>query len=385
MKVTVSKYHLNKAVQAVSKIIDPKPPIPVLNGIKIEAAESGITVTGSDTNIIIQSFIPLQTSDKENMFIGRLGNGVLHAQVLNEYIRKITSNEIEIEIDDKFQGKVTGDKTDLKINGYDPIDYPDLPQFQPENSFVIESGILANMIRQTIFAVSSNEQSPILTGVFISLLNGKLKFVATDRHRLAMMIHDVNSDAQFQQLVVSCDALKEVSRLLPEEDSPVEIMFKDNQISFKFANILIYSKLLDGTYPDTERIVQNATNYSTEIEINTEKFLATMERAFILSKNEKGNVVKMYSIDDETIEISASSNEMGKFKEPLSTIKPLNNAIRVSYNSKFMLDVLKVVDSDQTLIGISGDMNPIIIKPAETPDIFETVHLILPFRTAREE
>ncbi len=384
MKVTVSKYYLTKAVQAVSKIIDAKPALPILNGIKIDVDETGMTLTGCDTNMMIQSHIPLENGDKELMYITRSGKGVLHAQVLNEYIRKITSDEIEIEIDDKFQGKVIAEKTDLKINGYDPLEFPDLPQFQAENSFVMGGDILANMIRQTIFAVSTNEQSPILTGVFISLQNGKLKFVATDRHRLAMMVQDLVSDAQFQQLVVSSEALKELSRLLPDEEIPVEIMFKDNQILFKFAEILLYAKLLDGTYPDTDKIVQNATNYTTELEISTNKLLETMERAFILSKNEKGNVVKMYSIDDETIEISASSNEMGKFKESLATSKTLNNAIRVSFNSKFMLDVLKVVDNEQTLIGFSGDMNPIIIKPAETPDTFETIHLILPFRTARE-
>jgi DNA polymerase-3 subunit beta len=385
MKVTVSKLLFNKAVQAVSRIIESKSPIPVLNGLKIEVNTSGMTVVGCDSEMIIEQFIPIETDEKQHMYVHSIGQGVLHAQVLNEYIKKITVDEIEIEVDEKFQGKVIANKTDLKINGFDPQEFPNLPQFLAEQSFTVSSQVLTNMIRQTIFAVSTNEQSPILTGVFISLQQGKLKFIATDRHRLAAITHEIDSDAQFQQLVVSSKALNELSKLLPDEDVPVEILFKDNQVLFKFDNTLLYAKLLDGTYPDTEKIIQNSANYTTELIISTDAIMATMERALILSRKEKGNVVKMYSLDDETIEIFSSSSELGKFKESLSTRKPLNNAIRVSFNSKFMLDVLKVMDSEYVIIGFSGDMNPIFIRPEETSDAYESVHLILPFRTARED
>jgi DNA polymerase-3 subunit beta len=384
MKVTISKQQLNKAIQSVIRVVEHKSAIPVLNGIKLLVDEKGMTITGCDTEMMIQSYIPLHIDEKENMYIHTSGQGVLNAQVFNEYVRKISVDELEIHIDDKFQGKIRANKTDLKINGYDPLEFPAIPDFFPDQSFVISSHILKQLIRQTVFAVSSNEQSPILTGVNISLQQGILKSIATDRHRLASIQYKTDSTAEFHQLVISARALQELNKLLPEEDTMVQIMFKDNQILFKFNEILLYSKLLDGTYPDTERIVQNAANFTTEIVISTELLIDTMERAMIMSRKEKGNVVNMYSLDDETIEFTSSSTEFGKFKESLSTGKPLQNPVRVSFNSKFLIDVLKVMDSEFVKIGLSGDMNPIYIHPTEVHDDYQTVHLILPYRTARE-
>lgn len=384
MKVTVSKSLLNKAIQSVNRIVEKKPTVPVLKGIKLETNEQGIQVTGCDSEMMIQYFIPASDGDLENMFIHTEGQCVLVAHIMSDFIKKITDDEIQIEIDDKYQGRIHSKKSDVKIFGYDPIEYPSSPVFYPDQSFVIQSDVLANLIRQTMFGVAVNESSAVLTGLFISLINGKLKFVATDRHRLASMTYEMNTEVQFQQLVVSSRAIVELSKLLPEETVDVEVMYKDNQILFRFGQVMLYAKLLDGTYPDTEHIIKNSANYTTELMVSTSMLRETIERASILSSQDKANIVKMYSLDDDTIEIFSSSVEWGKFKESLSTQKPLNHAIRVSFNCKYLLDILRVTDSEYIIFGFSGEMNPIFIKPEEGPDDYEIVHLMLPLRTGRE-
>jgi DNA polymerase-3 subunit beta len=212
-----------------------------------------------------------------------------------------------------------------------------------------------------------------------------LKFVATDRHRLAMLEQSIPHENTVQQLIVSARSLQEVNRLLPNEPVNVDIRYRENQILFKFANIQVFAKLLDGTYPDTDKIVQNSSNYSTELIVSTDAMIELMDRALILSKEEKGNVVKMYSLDTETIEITAVSSDFGKFKESLPTRKPLNNPVRISLNSKYMLDALRALDSEHVVIGFSGEMNPLLIRPLEEAEEVRALHLIVPYRTAKED
>jgi DNA polymerase-3 subunit beta len=151
------------------------------------------------------------------------------------------------------------------------------------------------MIRQTVFAVTTNESTPILTGVLWNLQDGVYKFVATDRHRLASRSATVELyDVRFSNIVISGKTLNELAKIVPDQNVMVDIVVSDNQVLFKLGNVLFYSRMLDGTYPDTSKIIPQ--NFKTELVLNTKALSESIDRAYLLSREEKTNIVQQMMV-----------------------------------------------------------------------------------------
>ncbi|MUG47871.1 DNA polymerase III subunit beta [Paenibacillus woosongensis] len=378
MKIRILKHELNESIQHVSKAISSRTTIPILTGIKLEVNFQGMTLTASDTDISIQAFIPAEDHDKQIVQIERPGSVVLPAKFFVEIIKKLPSQEIEMEVKEGFQTLIRSGSTDIQMVGLDPEEFPVLPSIEEDQVIMIPGDLLKNMIKQTAFSISTNETSPILTGILWNLSDSHFKFVATDRHRLASRTA-VLADAdniRFSNIVISGKTLSELSKIIPDQNTMIEIVVADNQVLFKIDRILFYTRILDGTYPDTSKIIP--TTYKTELVLDTKKLSDSIDRAYLLSREEKTNIVRLQTMDDGTIEISSSSSELGKVTEQLDVAKFEGDPLRISFNSKYMLDVLKVVESQQLHIGFTGAMSPIIIKPL---DDSQSLYLILPYRT----
>ncbi|MEV2503687.1 DNA polymerase III subunit beta [Paenibacillus larvae] len=378
MKLTILKNYLTESIQHVSKAISSKTTIPILTGIKIDAATSGVTLTASDTDISIQSFTPNENEEIAIIELHQPGSVVLPAKFFMEIIRKLPSQKIEIEVRDHFQTIIRSGSSEIQIMGLDPEEYPLLPQLEESKMIQIPSDLLKTIIKQTSFAVSTNETTPILTGVLWHVQDGKLKFIACDRHRLASREISLDLDVAqtFHNIVISGRTLNELSKILPDQNALIDILVSDNQVLFKINSILFYSRILDGTYPDTSKLIPQS--FQTELIVNTKELADAIDRAYLLSREDKTNIVKLIMLEDETIEISSSSSELGKVTEQLSLQSFKGERLRISFNSKYMLDALKVMDSDYIQIGFTGAMQPIIIKPEDQANILQ---LILPYRT----
>jgi len=377
MKFTILRNELNEAIQHVSKAVASRATIPILSGIKIDAGFSGITLTASDTDISIQSFIPMETAEKTIATVVKTGSVVLTAKFFVEIVKKLPHEEVHIEVGERFQTMITSGATEIQLVGLDPEEFPVLPSLMEEQVVSIPGDLLRDMIRQTVFAVTTNESTPILTGVLWNLHDGLYKFVATDRHRLASRQANVDSgDVRFSNIVISGKTLNELSKIVPDQNVMVDIVVAENQVLFKLGNVLFYSRMLDGTYPDTSKIIPQS--FKTELVLNTKQLSDSIDRAYLLSREEKTNIVRLVTTDNGGIEISSSSSELGKVTEQLSVSEMRGEPLKIAFNSKYMLDVLKVLDSEELFIGFNGSMSPIIIRPSDHEN---SLHLILPYRT----
>lgn len=379
MKLIINKDFLNEAIQHVSKAISSRTTIPILSGIKIDAIQDGVTLTASDTDISIQSYIPISVKDKTIITLQQTGSVVLPANFFMEIIKKLPSQEIQIEVKESFHTVIKSGNSEIQMVGLDPEEYPVMPKLIENNSIVIEGSLLKAMIRQTVFSASMNESTPILTGILWNLTDSKLKFTATDRHRLSSreVLIDTNPSITFNNIVISAKTLNELSKIIPDRLALVEIVTTDNQVLFKIDHILFYSRLLDGIYPDTSKIIPQT--YKTELVINTRKLADSIDRAYLLSREEKTNIVNLITKEDNLIEISSSSSALGKITDQLEVEQNTGEPLKISFNSKYMLDVLKIIDSETIHIGFTGAMSPIIIKANDNETM---LHLILPYRTA---
>lgn len=378
MKLTVLKQYLNESIGHVSKAISSRTTIPILNGIKIDVDSSGMILTASDTDISIQSFIPAEDNEIQVIDLKQSGSVVLPSKFFVEIIRKLPAQQVEIEVKDHFQTTIRSGSSEIQLVGLDPEEYPIMPGIEENKRIQIPSDLLKTMIKQTSFAVSTNEATPVLTGILWTITDGKLKFTACDRHRLVSRETNIDTEEgmTLNNVTISGKTLNELAKILPDQNTLIDVVFAENQVLFQINSILFYTRILEGTYPDTSKLIPQF--YQTEIVVNTNELIDAIDRAYLLSREDKSNIVKLMMLEDQSIEISSTSSELGKVTEELMTSSMKGELLRISFNSKYMLDALKVMDSEQIHIGFTGAMQPIIIRPNENSSLLQ---LILPYRT----
>lgn len=377
MKFEIKREELLDGLNDVMKAISQKVAIPILTGIKIEVDEKGMTMTGSDSDITICTFIPSERDGEQLIQVAEKGNIVLQARVFSEIVRKLPTSDVKIEVKEGFHTLIKSGKSEFKLIGSNPDDYPMLPEVKDENSFSLPADLMKSIIRETVFAVSQQETRPILTGVHWVGENNKLSCVATDSHRLARRLTSPEEmPATPFSLVIPGKSLQELNKILPDNSDPVEILIADQQVLFKTSNVLFYSRLLEGNYPDTSRLIP--TENKTSVTVNGRSLLQAIDRASLLAREERNNIVRFSADEGKIIEISSNSPEVGNVEELVEAIDVTGEELKISFSAKYMMDALRAIDGQDVEIQFTGAMRPFILKSVDDDSILQ---LILPVRT----
>ncbi|CAM3624054.1 DNA polymerase III subunit beta [Cytobacillus oceanisediminis] len=377
MRFIIQRDRLVQSVQDVMKAVTSRTTIPILTGIKIVASEEGVTLTGSDSDISIESFIPKEEAGNEIVEIKQPGAIVLQARFFSEIVKKLPTDSVEIHVENHLQTVIRSGKSEFNLNGLDAEEYPHLPQIEEENVFKIPTDLLKAMIRQTVFAVSTSETRPILTGVNWKVENGTLTCIATDSHRLALRKAQIETTAnENYNVVIPGKSLSELSKILDDNNDLIDIVITENQVLFKAEHLLFFSRLLEGNYPDTSRLIPSDSK--TDVVVTTKEFLQAIDRASLLAKEGRNNVVKLSTIEGGVIEISSNTPEIGKVVEEVQSKSVEGEELKISFSAKFMMDALKALEGTEITVSFTGAMRPFIIKPLNDDSILQ---LILPVRT----
>jgi len=376
LKFIIEREKLIASIQDVMKAISSRTAIPILTGMKLEATQQGITLTGSDSDISIESFIPAENEEHVNVEQIEEGSIVLGARYFPDIIRKLPESKVEIKTDDNLKVLIRSGNAEFNLNGQDPEEYPQILQVQTEDSFELPIDLLKNLIKQTVFAVSNMETRPILTGVNLTLKDGILNFTATDSHRLASRDIPVETNMEFSNIVIPGKSLNELNKILDDTEEKVEISMTNNQILFRTKHLKFMSRLLEGNYPETSRLIPSESK--TTISVNTKKLLQTIDRASLLAKAEHNNVVRLMTKGNKMIEITGSSSEIGEVVEDLSVQSIDGEELKISFSSKYMMDALRAMEVDEVNIEFTGAMRPFVLRPQNDDPI---IQLILPVRT----
>lgn len=379
MKLIIERQQLINAVQDVIKAISSRTVIPILSGIKIDAKNDGIYLTGSNSDISIERFIPKKDEENEYITIYETGSIVLQARFFAEIIRKLPSDTVEMTVTENFIAIIKSGRTEFNLNGLNPEEYPSLPNIENHRFFEIEAQALKQLIKQTVFAVSTSETRPVLTGVNCQCEHHKLQCVATDSHRLALRhikIENSSEQLSFSNVIIPGKSLTELGKIIEEHSEPIQIVVTEHFVLFKAKYILFYSRLLEGNYPDVSKLIP--TDSTTSIIVETKSFLHAVERASLLARENSNNVVKLTGSSDLKLEITSISPEIGKIVEQIDAEAYEGEDLTISFNAKYMLDALRAIESPKIMIDFTGTMRPFLIRPIEDSAILQ---LILPIRT----
>ena len=377
MKFEIMRERLVEGLNDVMKAVSSKTTIPILTGIKMDVSSEGMRLTGSDSDITIQTFIPAEEDGEQIIRVAQGGSIVLQAKVFGEIIRKLPTSDVEIEITGNFQTHIRSGKSEFHLIGLDAMDYPQLPEIQDDRLFTIPADLLKTINRETVFAVSSSETRPVLTGVHWEVKDGELVCVATDSHRLARRKTKLETLPEGEySVVIPGKSLNELNKILDDNSEPVEIVMTNQQVLFKSKHILFFSRLLEGNYPDTSRLIP--AEYKTNVTVNGRSLLQAIDRASLLAREERNNVVRFSASEGSDVEVSSNSPEVGKVEEQLQAQSIEGEDLKISFSAKFMMDALKAIDGQDVVIQFTGAMRQFVLKSALDDSILQ---LILPVRT----
>ncbi|HWK22802.1 MAG TPA: DNA polymerase III subunit beta [Ureibacillus sp.] len=377
MKFDIMRDRLLDGLNNVMKAVSSKTTIPILTGIKIDVTNEGMTLTGSDADITIQTFIPVEENGDQLINISETGSIVLQARMFNEIVRKLPTNDVEIEISNGLQTHIRSGKSEFHLIGSDASEYPLLPEVSTDQQFTMPADLLKSIIRETVFAVATSESRPVLTGVNWQISENELICIATDSHRLARRkttLEQLPTDVK--SVVIPGKSLNELNKILGESTNLVEIVITGQQVLFKANNVLFFSRLLEGNYPETSRLIPE--EYKTNITINGKSLLQAIDRASLLAREDRNNVVRFEALDGNIVEISSNSPEIGKVEEQIQVETLEGENLKISFSAKYMMEALKAIDGQDVVIQFTGAMRPFILRSVHDDAILQ---LILPVRT----
>lgn len=366
MEFKIKRKTLLNAIAKVSRAVSLKSPLPALTGIKFELTDHELILTGSDTDITIQ------TSIKEDIEIISRGSVILSSKYIFDIVRKLDDEDLSITMLEGNLTRIKSSRSTFDLNGIDAHEYPRIDLNKNGLLVSIQSSILRNCIEQTSFATSDKENRPVLTGVNFKLENNVLSCIATDSYRLALKKTGINSDDNFN-IIVPKKSLLEISKLL-EEDVLIDMYISDRKILCNIGDLILQSRLIDGTFPDTNRLL--TTDYAYELSTDSVSLLNSIDRASTLS-SDPSPTIKLEMSESHTI-ISSSSQELGSVEETLDKSFYKGEPLTIAFSSKYLTEAIKSINSDKVKLSFNGEMKPFIVKNIDEDNVTQ---LILPVRT----
>lgn len=354
LKASCPRKAIYEAVQTVGHAVSGRSALPILSHILIRAEENGLRLIATDLELGISCYIPAQV----------LEGGALTApsRTLTEVLGNLPDkSDVAISVDKSHTTRVNCEKSDYKILGLPADEYPQLPEVRDTVSFTISQSMMRSLIRQTRFAVGTDEARPILTGILMVFDGETLKFVATDTHRLAVKSAKVAQGTGSQNAIVPARAMNELTRLLTDDEGNVEVRLSGNQVMFILPGenqVQIVSRLIEGQFPNFQRVIP--AEHQKSLTIPAATLQSAVKRASIVARENSQRVI--FRTDDMRLILTAESQIIGNAYEEIE-VEREGDDVEIAFNAKYLLDVLDVVDCDNIKLELSDPLKPGVLRP----------------------
>lgn len=362
MKIICSKANLLTSVNIALKAVSTKTTMPILECLILQAKNEQIKMISNDMELGIETVVQGEIQEE--------GTVAISAKVFSEIIRKLPDNDVTIETDDSHKATITCEKSVFDIMGKSGEEFPVLPMIERDRFIVLSQFTLKEIIRQTVFSISDNENAKIMTGELFEIQGDQMRVVALDGHRISIRRIQLKDQYDPLKVIVPGKTLNEVSKILSGEvDDEVKLFFTDKHIMFEFHDTLVLSRLIEGEYYKIDQMLSG--DYETRVTINKREFLSCIDRATLLIKESEKRPV-IIQITDGSMELRINSS-IGSMNEDI-TIQKEGKDILIGFNPRFLMDALRVIDEEDIEIYLFNPKAPCFIKDKEESYIY----LILP-------
>lgn len=370
MKITCEQKDLTRALNTVSKAVPVKTTMEIMRCIKLEIEpDNKLYVTATNTDMRIIQEVPVTVYEP--------GCSVVAARLFSESIRKLNQGEILLE--DYGEGFLTvkTDSSELRVRTFDEEEFPQMNNLgEYESKVELDGNSFAEMIAKTSFAASLEEARGVLTGVLIEMKNESLNMVALDGYRLAV-VSEKMMNGEEKNVIVDAKLLSNIGKIIQEEEDTDKIIMclENKYLSIDSGRTNITVVELEGEYMDYKKLLEH--DAATTVIIDRKKLIESIERASLLAREEKNNLIKVV-ISDDVMNILSSSEEGAVFEEII--IEKDGEDLTIGFNAKYMTDILKVIDDDSIKMEMNSEIKPCLISQV-SGDRYQ--YLVLPVRVPR--
>ncbi|MCJ8164978.1 DNA polymerase III subunit beta [Pontibacter sp. E15-1] len=367
MKFIVSSSALLKQLSSINGVVTNNPVVPILENFLFEINNGTLTITASDleTSMITE----LAVEAKEN---GRIA---APAKILLETLKNLPDQPVTFTIDEEtYTIEISSSNGRYKLSGENATDFPRVPVVQGANAITIPSNVLARAINKTIFAVSTDELRPAMTGIFVQLRSDNVTFVATDGHRLLRYRRTDVGTAQEASLIIPRKAFTLLKSTLPSEATEVRMEFNQSNAFFTFDNIRMICRLIDERYPDYENVipVQNPN----KLVIDRQDLLSSVKRISIYS-NKTTHQIRL-KLNGSELQVSAEDLDFSNEANERLACQYEGEDMEIGFNAKFLMEMLNNIDSDEITFELSTPNRAGLLMPIVSEDSENVLMLVMP-------
>ncbi len=373
MKIVMERKQFLQALQRVQGVAERRSTMPILSNVLLETVKDGITVTATDLEIGLRGSYPATIHDE--------GKITLSAKKLYEVVREVPDGDVTLQTEENHWTVIKAGKSHFKMRGLSPDDFPSIPEFEEKKLVSLDPSIFSMLIRRTIASVSEGDTRQILNGVLLeTVLEGKqtkLRLVGTDGHRLALAESPIpeafwGSGEAPRQIVIPKKAVMEVRRLLDEGVSDLAVGLTQNLIGFRMGGVFLFSRLLEGTFPNYQQVVPPEGDHT--IGIQRPEFEGMLKRVALFSR-EKTHAVTL-EVSKGKASLASNDPEVGEAREEMAASYE-GGKITVGFNARYLLEAIGSMDADMVFLEIANALSPCLIRQKEGR---EFLCVIMPLR-----
>lgn len=371
MKFSINRQLFCEAVNNISHAVANRSTLPVLEGILLKAENENLFLSSYNFSMGMTKTIALHRCDEE-------GQIVINARLLLEMIRRLNGDIVYFSVTDRNLCKIESNSAEYEIIGMDAGEFPEIPQVDSPINVTLPGETLKEMVKQTIFAASSNENAlrPILLGIYFELDENIFKLTAIDGHKMAHRKENVKGNMKID-FIVPAKAIGEAVKLITEENKTVVLNVGSKYISLTINGYNIITRLMEGEFLEYEQIIPKENK--TTVKINIKDVISILERMSLLISDAIKTPVKVTIKNNEII--FACATALGKATESYATDIE-SEEYEVGFNAQYMVESLKATESDEVLLNFNGARNPILVTPVEG-DAFK--YIVMPMQLRESE
>ncbi len=362
MNIICDKSKLLEGINIALKAIPGKSTMTILECMVVEAKDGVVKFISNDLEIGIETTIDGDILEE--------GSVAINAKIFSDIIRKLPSDKVNISVDDNLVMNITCGKAKYNISVKETEEFPYLPKMVRDNNVIISQFTLKEIIRQTVFSISDNENTKVMTGELMEIQGSQLRLVSLDGHRISIRKVTLNQEYGNISAIIPGKTFQEISKILNGGlDDEVSMYFTDKHVLFEFDNTIVLSRLIEGEYYKVDKMLSN--DYETKITVNKKDMLECIDRTTLLIRESEKKPVIM-DVKDENMGLAIHS-AIGSMNEEMDITKE-GKDILIGFNPKFIMDALRVIEDEEITMYMINPKAPCFIKNEEESYIY----LILP-------
>lgn len=363
MKLQVTQENLNRALGSVARVANTRGTLPILANVLIKTTNNRLSLSATNLDIAITQYIGAKVSNE--------GAVTVPARLMQDFIGSLPAGVIDLDLDDT-KLKIATDQYQSTINGIMADDFPVMPAIGGGKSWSVNGGLLKKGLQQVVFAASTDESRPVLTGVLIHSSDGKLYLAATDSYRLAEK--EIGATKEEVSLLVPATAMQDLLRILGDDEDDVKVTHDDQQVLFQVGDVELVARLLEGKYPDYRKLIP--TSFAVEVLLKRADFLNVTKVSSLFARESAGSVTLKVDESKQTLSIRSVASQLGE--NTATADGKVTGEGEITLNSRYLMDALQALGSDEVSFGFNGKLEATALRDAKDASY---VHIIMPLKS----